>query len=83
MEQCAYRTSNWKIEKDKITYTFTFKDQQNVKIFNYIIKYSESQLNGTWVEDMSSSQIEFMKDGKDNGFKTNCECSVCEAHKKG
>ena len=59
------------------------KDQQNVKIFNYIIKYSESQLNGTWVEDMSSSQIEFMKDGEDNGFKTNCECSVCEATKKG
>ena len=46
------------------------KDQQNVKIFTYIIKYSDSQLNGSWIEDMSPGDIELMKDGEDNGFDT-------------
>ena len=62
------------------------EDQQNVKIFSYIIKYSESQLNGSWIEELSPEQIEFMKDGEDNGFEKTCDEDddegVCEFQDK-
>ena len=41
---------------------------RNVKIFQYIIKFTEKQVNGTWIRDMSKNEIIEMRDGEDNGF---------------
>ena len=41
---------------------------RNVKIFQYIIKFTDKQTDGTWIADMSDSDIIKMKDGEDSGF---------------
>ena len=36
------------------------EDQQNVKVFNYVIKFSDEQLDGTWKDD-NSGYLEYLK----------------------
>ena len=37
------------------------KDQQNVSVYNYIIKFSEEQKNGTWGQKITLEEIKSMK----------------------
>lgn len=41
---------------------------RNVKVFNYIIKYTNEQINSSWIDKLSTSEIELIKNGEDNGF---------------
>ena len=42
--------------------------QRNVTVFNYKIKFSTSQKDGSWISEMGEDDIEFMKSGNDTGF---------------
>ena len=41
---------------------------RNVTIYNYIIKYTIEQLNGSWVDSLDVTTIEKVKSGEENGF---------------
>lgn len=44
------------------------EDQRNVKVFKYIIKLTDGQKKGTWVKDMTESELELLIQSKDTGF---------------
>ena len=44
------------------------EDQRNVKVFKYIIKLTDGQKNGTWIEDMSELEFNLLLESKDTGF---------------
>ena len=41
---------------------------RNVKIFNYVIKYTQDQISGNWVNSIEADMIEKVKSGEENGF---------------
>ena len=44
------------------------EDQRSVKVFQYIIKLTESQRDGSWLSKMSSSELALIRQGEDSGF---------------
>ena len=44
------------------------EDQRNVKVFKYIIKLTDGQKNGTWIEDMTEGEFDLLLESKDTGF---------------
>lgn len=40
------------------------EDQRNVKVFNYIIKYTNSQKNGTWINEFTLNEYIMYKKGE-------------------
>ena len=41
---------------------------RNVKIFNYVIKYTAEQISGTWTESIDRETVENVQGGDENNF---------------
>ena len=44
------------------------EQHRNVRIFNYITKYTNEQLNSSWIEKVDEGELRLYRDNKDNGF---------------
>jgi hypothetical protein len=46
------------------------EEQRNVKVFNYIIKYTNAQKNGTWINEFTTNEYVLFKKGEKSDDET-------------